>query len=229
MMQCPWIPYPLAVAALLGLLLALPDAVTAASPPHPGAEEIQRQVTEVLARPEFSPQVKVPWYYRLVEEFFKWLGSLPAAAPGLYWVLLAGCVVLLLALLAHIAWTIKRILFVGAGPDAAAADRSKREHLSRMYREEARRRAEQGDFTEAIRYLFLALVYRFDETGRVLFQPALTNREYLALFADRPHLGEQLRVFVDTLDDHWYGQRPAGQARYEECLGLSEDLERTAM
>ena len=51
--------------------------------------------------------------------------------------------------------------------------------LSIGYREEAARRAEAGDYTEAVRFLFLSLVYRFDERGRVSLHKDCTNREYL--------------------------------------------------
>ena len=33
-----------------------------------------------------------------------------------------------------------------------------------------------------------------------------------------------LKVFVDTLDDHWYGQRATERERYENCLTLYESL-----
>src|SRR5439155_22300924 len=102
---------------------------------------------------------------------------------------------------------------------------AKRGRLSLAYHEEARRRARQREFTEAIRFLFLSLVYRFDESGRIGFQRAATNREYLALFAERPRVQAELKVFVDTLDDHWYGQQPTNERQYESCLALYEQLQ----
>src|SRR5438876_755292 len=74
----------------------------------------------------------------------------------------------------------------------------------------------------------LARPYRLDEEGRVLFQRGCTNREYLALFTDRPEVGRDLRVFVDTLDANWYGQRATDERRYAECLALYEGLLRRA-
>ena len=68
-----------------------------------------------------------------------------------------------------------------------------------------------------MRFLFLSLVYRFDEAGRVSFRKAYTNREYLELSADRADVRAALRVMVDVLDDHWYGQTPCGRGRYDEC------------
>lgn len=198
-----------------------------AAVPQPTEEEVRRRLAEVLARPEFSPQGRNTLFervLRLVFEFLRSLGGLHDSAPVLYWLLLVGCLVLLALLVAHIAWTVRRVLFTSARPGGGAAAGEQRGRLSLAFRDEARRLAEQADYTEAIRCLFLALVYRFDESGRVNFQQAYTNREYLALFADRPTLQQGLKVFVDTLDDYWYGQRPTERFQYESCLALYDSL-----
>ena len=145
--------------------------------------------------------------------------------PFFFWLLLVGCCLLLALLLGHIAWTVKRTVFFRRqwSEKSSAADEH-RGQLSLSYRQEALRRAAEGNFTEAIRCLFLSLIYRFDESGRVNYQQAYTNREYLALFADRPPVHRPLKVFVDMLDDYWYGQRPTERGQYEECLALYQGL-----
>jgi hypothetical protein len=220
---------------LLSLRLALwttgaggllwPDRATAAAP-HPGNTEIQDRLAKILARPEFSSAPHESWLGRWLASFFRWLGGLHQTAPLLYWVLLIGCLALLVLITGHILWTVWRVLSLGPAPQKGDETRARQERFSRAYREEGRRCAERGEYTEAIRFLFLALVFRFEESGRVLFQRAFTNREYLALFSERPQVRAQLEVFVDTLDDHWYGQRPTDQGRYEECLRLFEGFER---
>jgi hypothetical protein len=178
-----------------------------------------------LARPEFAPPGGAQlWLLQRLADFFDWLGGLREVNPILFWVLLAGALLLLALLAAHIAWTVRRALFVGPRLAGSEPPGERRERLSLAYWEEARRRAARGEFTEAIRFLFLSLVYRFDESGRALFQEAYTNREYLGLFADRPQVQAELRVFVDTLDEHWYGQRPTDEQQYRDCLALYERL-----
>jgi hypothetical protein len=204
-------------------------AAVLAAAPQPSNDEIRRQLKEVLSRPEFSQGGRENWLPRLgnwLSDIFTWLGGLYDTAPVLYWVLLVGCLVLLVLLLTHIGWTVRRVLFTT--PLSHGSDRGERQRfqLSRTYWEEARRRAADMDFTEAIRFLFLSLVYRFDESGRVNFQRAYTNREYLALFADRPAVHDQLKVFVDMLDDYWYGLRSTDRRQYEDCLALYEGLTR---
>jgi hypothetical protein len=208
-----------------GRYFAIAGVVPFAATPSPGEEEIRRRLEDVLSRREFNP--KDDWWLWLLRQFaalVKWLESLHAVSPLLYWGVFVGCVVILTLIVAHLAWTVRRLLWVSAGKASDEAAAAKRTRLSQDCWEEARRRAAAGDFTEAIRYLFLALVYRFDELGRVSFQRAYTNREYLALFADRPPVYTNLKVFVDTLDDNWYGQRPTERRRYEDCLNLYERL-----
>lgn len=194
--------------------------------PEPDVDAVARQLKEVFQRPEFTPPPEPFWLHWLVQAltgFLGWLSGLYETSPPLFWVLLVGCVVVLVLLLTHIIWTLRRVWYASGRPaDAAAAAR--REALSQRLCREAERWAAAGDFTEAIRCLFLALVHRFDESGRVDFQAACTNREYLALFAERPPLQAGLRVFVDVLDDHWYGQRPSAQSQYAQCRRLYDEF-----
>lgn len=188
--------------------------------PPPAA--VRDAATEVFARPEFRPGGPPPdWLVLLVRplaEFFAWLGTLYTGAPLLFWVLLVGCVLALVGMVALITYQV-RAAFAGGGGRAAAA-RAERVRRSAEYRAEADRRAAAGDYTEAVRFLFLSLVYRLDERGRVGFRTAYTNREYLALVGDRA----ELRVMVDVLDDHWYGQTPCGRDRYDACRAVYDRL-----
>ena len=165
-------------------MLAVAAAPLASSP-----EGIRRAADGVFQRPEFGEfrgRQPTSWFVRQVREFFAWLGSLHAISPGLFWLLLIGCLVALVALIAVIVFQVLSVFsMAGRRAGNAAARDARRLHLSGGYRDEADRRAAAGDYTEAIRHLFLSLVYRFDERGRVSFQKAYTNREYLDLLDDR--------------------------------------------
>jgi Domain of unknown function (DUF4129) len=209
-----------------GALVAFWPLLVNADAPEPMDDAIRRELKAVYERPEFQPSRSSSfwrWLERNLEAVMRWLGGLYRTAPILYWVLLVGCLLLLGLLIGHIIWTVRRVLFVGAGRKAEE-DRGDRVQLSASHRAEALRRAGLGEYTEAIRYLFLSLVYFFDESGRVSFQRAYTNREYLRLFADRPRVQDDLRVFVDTLDRDWYGERPTTREQYDACLALYDSL-----
>jgi len=186
----------------------------------PGDQEIRRAVDAVYERPEFqarSGSNLIQELTRKLRELFDWLGTLQDTKPALFWILLVGLSVLLAVLITHLAWTVRRALSTGERHrvESGAAQRRFR---SRKCFEEAQQLAARRDFTEAIRFLFLSLVYYFDESGRLAFQDSCTNREYLALFADRPNVHAELAYFVDALDDYWYAQRPADQGHYDDCL-----------
>src|SRR5438552_2435037 len=175
---------------------------------HPPASAVRDKAAEVFQRPEFQSEPSAPtWLFRVLRDFFAWLGSLYENSPLLFWLLLIGCVLLLIAIVVHIVWQVRKV-FAGRERASGPGDRAGRMLLSIGYREEAVRRAEAGDYTEAVRFLFLSLVYRFDERGRVSLHKDCTNREYLDALDDRMAVQDALRVMVDVLDDHWYGQGP---------------------
>jgi hypothetical protein len=213
--------------AVAGLLL-LP-AGARAEPPHPDDATIRRQTEDILSRPEFRPAgADLSALARAVRSFFEWFSPLADTQPVLFWGLIVGLVLLLVLLVAHIAWTVRRVLTVGEVALPGTEAEARRQRLSQGYQREAQERAARGEYTEAVRCLFLALVYRLDEEGRVLFQRACTNREYLALFADRPEVRRDLGMFVETLDANWYGQHATDEGRYAECLAMYEGLARRA-
>lgn len=194
-----------------------------AGPPHPADDQVQAKIDEILARPEYRAQSNelARFIADLLRRLFGSLSDLSDTSPVLFWLLVAVLLAVLCTLLGHMFWTVKRVLLLSCHrPADDEQDAARRRRLSADCQDEALRRAQAGDFTEAIRYLFLALVYRFDERGQVNFQKAYTNREYLELFDDRPPVRDQLRVFVDALDDHWYGQQPALREQYEQCAAL---------
>ncbi|HEX4608532.1 MAG TPA: DUF4129 domain-containing protein, partial [Urbifossiella sp.] len=181
--------------------------------------EVREKAAEVFARTEFR-SAGLSW----MRDFFAWLGSLHEVAPALFWLLLIGCVLLLIALVTHIALQLRWAFTAGRDGRAGADAHEERVRRSAAYRLEAGRRAEAGDYTEAVRFLFLSLVYRFDERGRVSFRKAYTNREYLDLVGGRADVRAALGVMVDVLDDHWYGQTPCGRPRYDDCLAVYDRL-----
>jgi hypothetical protein len=207
-------------------LAALAPGGPAQAAPSPSPSAVREKTAEVFDRPEFksADTNKSTWLLRVLGQFFLWLGTLYEVSRGLFWLLLIGCVVILLAILAHIVFTIRKV-FVGGGlRGERGRGHAERMLLSVSYREEANRRAAAGDYTEAVRFLFLSLVYRFDEAGRVSLHKAYTNREYLQLLGDRTPARDALRVMVDTLDDHWYGQRACDVGQYQACLAVYERL-----
>ncbi len=196
-------------------------------PASPTPEQVRRTLDEVFSRSEFKPTS--PWFdwQRLLAQFFDWLGSLSGTAPLLFWCLLLGCLALLVLLLAHLGRLVYSVL---SASRRARGDRDsqQRRQLSGSFAAAADHSAAAGDFTEAVRCLFLCLVFHFDESGRISFLPSGTNREYLGQFTDRPDVSRDLAVFVDTLDENWYGQQPTPVEQYNRCRALFDRIYRFA-
>ncbi len=211
--------------------MMIDDLLTAVLRPwvadEPSREQIGKALRDVFSRKEFDqtpPLVDIP---RLLRKFFEWLGSLSGTAPVLYWLLLIGCILLLALLLAHIGWTVFSAFSYGRR--GRREDKvQERRRLSASYATAADEAARSGDYTEAVRCLFLCLVYHFDETGRIGYVPSGTNHEYLGRFSDRPAVHRDLAVFVETLDDNWYGQRPTPPDQYQRCRERFDRIYRLA-
>lgn len=205
--------------------IALGASPPAAAVPTPPADAVRETRAEVFNRPEFkSGAVKDNWLLRILRDFFGWLNSLYDTARWLFWLLLISCLVLLALIVFHIVYSVRKAFGSNRTRDDKSGGHAARILLSTGYRQEADRRAAAGDYTEAVRFLFLSLVCRFDEQGRVSLHKAYTNREYLRLLGDQTPARAALRVLVDTLDDHWYGQRVCERQQYEECLAIYERL-----
>jgi hypothetical protein len=79
----------------------------------------------------------------------------------------------------------------------------------------ARALAARGEYREAVRKLFVALLYQLDERGLVRLHSEATNREYLALVRDLARLHPVMAPMTDTFDRVWYGREPVDRDRYE--------------
>lgn len=190
---------------------------------NPDPETIRRKAAEVFERPEFQPDNSLIHLGKWIASFFRWLGNLGITAPFIFWTLVIACILLILLVLAYLIRSLIRSATINAlgGDGAGRAERLRR---SAALYHRATECAQLGDYTEAIRHLFLALVFKFDEAGRVVLRPGATNREYLNLLG--PDLPERrdLGGLVDFLDEHWYGQHQGNLTQYESSLGVYQRL-----
>ena len=188
----------------------------------PDADAIRRKAAEVFDRPEFNPDTSWLEFGKWLAGFFRWLANLGVTAPFIYWSLLIACVVVFVLLLAYIVRTLVKSASMSAL--SVGASRAERLRRSATHFGQASECAKAGDYTEAIRHLFLALVFRFDEAGRVVLRPGATNREYLHLLNENLLERRELGNFVDFLDEFWYAQRATDRGQYERSLSVYQRL-----
>lgn len=180
---------------------------------------IRRVVDEVLSKPDYQPVRPEPpsWLAERWAEFLQWLSEHLGIAPGvggnvvLY--VLYGAIALLLV---WILVTFARRALANRGGDAA--EEPARVRAARVKDLLARSRAARarGDFAEALRFAFWALVVGLSERGDLEYRDAWTNRELVERGKPRPDAARVLVPLVPELDAKSFGHVEA----------LEEDVER---
>jgi hypothetical protein len=191
----------------------------------PDAPAIRGKAGEVVARPEFQLDVQADpeslnlwvrmlrWILTELRRLFAFMQSLPGP---LWWAIVIGLCVVLIALITHIIWSFAtsirgkaRRRFTADGDDLPDP-----EELERL----AGRSELLGDYIGAVRYLFRASLLRIERSEEKPIRRGITNRELLSRYKTSP-LFEPLKRFVATIDAKWYG--------HEECM--AEDIQNCRM
>ncbi len=93
------------------------------------------------------------------------------------------------------------------------------------WRQQADMLAAQGDYRAAVRALFLGALTELDERRLVVFDPALTDREYLReAQRQQSWLVEPLRPFVRLVESVVYADAPCHAAEYRRARAFTDDL-----
>jgi hypothetical protein len=184
---------------------------------------------EILARPEFQweesqPIVMAGW----LDRFLAWLESLANRAVNVTFSI--GRIPLIVA---AILVFILSLFFIWRGVSRSlvreaqlAAEESQADEM--LTSKGAFKRAEslsmQGDYRNAIRYLYLSSLLVLDEQGVLRYDRSRTNREYLRSVSSRPELAKPLRDVVDVFDRAWYGFEAVDENTYRSYVEHVEEL-----
>lgn len=230
------------VAALL--YCAAPDACASPSPANAGfSDEVRRQITEILAQPEYNRVYPKPreatsvrtFLERLgkrVSNFFEWLrsqfgfkeGSAGRTASFIF-------ASLVLFSFGFLVWVVLR---------RVAWSRSKRLEQNLPYElddayglpsagplvREAARLAENGDYRGAFRCAYLASISHLDGVRALRFERSRTNWEYLRELSQGGHSAalESLRPVTASFDRKFYGREECDRKDYLEALSAYERI-----
>jgi len=82
----------------------------------------------------------------------------------------------------------------------------------------------QGDYRNAIRYLYLSSLLVLDERGLMRYDRSRTNREYLRSVSSKPELEKPLHSVIDVFDRVWYGFENVDETTFETYLADVEEL-----
>ncbi|WP_375760673.1 DUF4129 domain-containing protein [Corallococcus exercitus] len=84
--------------------------------------------------------------------------------------------------------------------------------------------AAKGEYREAVRNLYLALLSRLHRDGAIHYDETLSNWDYLRAFRGRPEVKAPFRELTRRFDFAWYGNVPVGADGYTEFRALTAPL-----
>ncbi len=197
---------------------------------------------EILAREDFQPirKTKTPLEH-LQEWLVAWLerilGKLPqgqqsdAESGGLWsnqWAQIGLWVGITLLLASGVVWLARRLrrpsteaedgtrIILG---EAVALDLDADDLLA-----QAQAAAEAGDWRQAVRKVYIALLHELDRREVISLNPAWTNREYLSAVRAQARLYPAMHELTDRFDRLWYGQHQGSREDYERCLSRYQEV-----
>ena len=201
------------------LLAFLQDPITRDSAREAAETELRKPIYRIGE--ETPVERAVNW---LLEKLTAVFDNAVSVAPG-------GLPSLLLVVAAIIGLLIA--IRLGLGParlrDALTDRRRGAKSLSaNEYRAEAERLAAEGDFKEAVRARFRAVIRELEERAVLDPRPGRTAGEIAREGSTAvPAIGGDLRAAAETFDEAWYGRRTAGAADYARLRDADERI-RTA-
>jgi hypothetical protein len=84
--------------------------------------------------------------------------------------------------------------------------------------------AARGEYREAVRSLYLALLSRLHREGAILYDSTLSNWDYLRQFKGRREWLPPFRELTRRFDFAWYGNLPVGPDGYRDFRALTAPL-----
>lgn len=192
-------------------------------------ETIKMHTGQILSEPALASR-KTFWQW-LGDKFSRW--KRPNLDLGSGWatfirsVILIWCVLALLAILAHLIWTIRLLVWPNrhrqnaiTGSSSIAVKITSFEELYKM----AQELAEKGAFAEAISLLILALLRLLDSVGTIRFHESKTNGDYVREYPS-DHVGRnEFRRFVLIFEQTIYGSFRGDRQTYSQMNSLMEHI-----
>jgi hypothetical protein len=220
-------------ALILGYISGiLPAAAWAQTRPEapaasPRREALDRELQQILAAPDFQRAMRggdedslnpAEWLRLQVRRLLERLGGLHQTNYALFLVSVSVLVAVLLALLAHITYTLVRALRRPSGERSGPARPAPSPPQSpEDLRRQADELAARGEFREAVRALYLALLRSLQLKGVLPRTRSQTNAENLRALRGCLTLLASVQPFTETYDSRWYGRRPAGPEDVARC------------
>ena len=148
----------------------------------------------------------------------------PPTIPAQLWTVIFW--LLVLALVTTIVWNlypiVHRILTKSRTRQPTEISTQPIDHTQTEWFQQAKKAQSQGDYTQACRALYLAMIAKLQAQALIAKDPSLTNDEYRRLLKAR---SPSYRTLINAHDESVYTDRPVTQDRYAECDRAYRDID----
>lgn len=211
-------------AFVAGLAGALPPAVPLDLPtPTRDPDQAHRAAHEVLSRPEFHqsrPLLERIWGW-VLERLAELIGALAGTSAGA----IVGLVLFLLIVAAVAALAVRFARGMTRDPEVAAAIPSLPRRGAEDWRAEAEAHERAGDWRQALRCRYRALVAELAGRGLVEEVPGRTAGEYRGqVERNVPAAAEAFAGATELFERAWYGNRPTGRDEVGRFRALADQV-----
>lgn len=207
----------------------LPEDLEGWALERPDAQTVHRQMQDLLSDETYQPRRSL--LQSLKDFLFGWDPEMPEISSALgrllLWGLLIWCIITLLAILAHFIWTIL-VMAPGGKAFKAAADPAVPELTDKSAEQLyalAQRMAQEGNYTQALTCLLLAVLKTLDARGILRFHASKTNGDYVRDFPREYQQYTEFKMMVDLFERSVYGRVLSAQAAFERMTLLARNLQ----
>jgi|GEM_PF-655641 len=216
-------------------LAALMDALLKAHEEYPQkvftAQDVE-PLRKILERPEFQwsapPAPENPeWLQRILDAIADFMGRIAYSVQnGVYYgrvPLIIAAVIMFFISIFFITRNLSRSLVREA---ELAAENGGDDALltSKGAMQRAQTLSSQGDYRNAVRYLYLSSLLILDEHGVLRYDRSRTNREYLQSVSSKPGLAKPLGDVIEVFDRVWYGFDAVDDETYRSYVKHVDEL-----
>jgi len=186
----------------------------------------------ILARPEFQwgevQTVKAPnWLQKILDGFFDLLDRFIYAIQNTVYYGRIPMMIIAALLFAFSLFYVYRSLSRSLVRNAELAVEGSEDDAiltSKGALQRAQTLSTQGDYRNAMRYLYLSSLLILDERGLLRYDRSRTNREYLRSVSSKPELATPLRDVIDVFDRVWYGYESVDEQTYQSYVEHVDEL-----
>ncbi len=145
------------------------------------------------------------------EALLSWLDGLHSLHPDVFFAIMAGLVVVLVAIVVHAVWIMVRTMRAARAPaEGASGPAAAAVHGAAWYRSQADWLALEGRYAEAVQADFLALVLELDGRKVLRYHPSKTPNEYSYEAGLSPEARGAVQELVRLLYGYAFARRPCG-------------------